>query len=85
MFDIQFFVGSYYMKQANGLNSAGNKDVLYNLPKRICKTVNPLLSAIENIEVSYEETSDTDLECQGIGKIIIASTKLISTPDEKFC
>ena len=72
VFYIHFFVGLFDMKRAKGLNSARNKHVLYNLPKTTRKTVNPLISAIENIEDSYEELSDTDLECQGIGKIIIA-------------
>ena len=49
------------------------KDALYNLPKTIPKILKPFLPAIKNLEDSFEEKSDIDLEAHGIEKIIIPS------------
>ena len=61
------------MKHIKRLNSARMKDVLQNLPKTITKFLNPLLPEIENLEDSYEEISDNDLEDQGFEKTIVPS------------
>ena len=60
MFEILENVGFYNNIPKIGLKSARRKDALYNLPKVIR---NPLLSTIENV-------SDSDLEGQGLEKII---------------
>ena len=49
------------------------KNALDILPTTTPKILNLLLPALENIEDSYEEISDNDLEGQGIEKIIIPS------------
>ena len=71
VFDIYNSVGFYDIKHTKGLNSTRIKGALYNLPKTIPNILNPPLPAIENIENSFEETADNDLEGQGIEKIII--------------
>ena len=49
--------------------AARMKDALHDLPKTIDKIRNPSLPSIENVE----DSSDLDLEGQGIAKIIIPS------------
>ena len=66
-------VGFYDMKHTKGFDSARMKDALYDLPKTIATVLNPTLPEIGNIEDSFEEISDNDLEGQGIEKIIIPS------------
>ena len=45
----------------------------YFVPKTITRILNPSLPENENIEKSYEEKSDIDLERQKIEKVIIPS------------
>ena len=68
-FDILNKVGFFNMKHTKRLSSARMKDALYNLPKTKTKIINSPLTAIEDIGDSYEETSDNDLEGQGIDNI----------------
>ena len=49
------------------------KDALNILRKTKAKVLNSFLPAIENIEGSYEETSEHDLEGQKITKFVIPS------------
>ena len=53
------------------------KDAFYILPKAITRIRNPPLPTIENIEDSYEEVSDDDLEGQGL--TIIIPSNIIDT------
>ena len=64
VYDILKNTGFYSMKHTKGLNLAGMRDALYNLPKEIAKTRNALLPAIEN--------ESDDLQGEGV-KIIIPS------------
>ena len=67
VYDILKNTGFSSMRHRKGLNSARMRDALYDVPKTIDKIRNPPLPAIENVEDS------SDLECQGIEKIIIPS------------
>ena len=58
-----------------GLKSARMEDVIKVLPNLTQKTRNPTLPTIENMENSYEEVSNDDLEGQGIEKIVIPSNR----------
>ena len=66
LYDLLKNTGFYSIKFTKGLNSAGMKDALYNLPKGIAQIRNPLVSAIENVEDS------SDLEGRGV-EIIVPS------------
>ena len=55
------------MKHTKGLNSAGRRDALYNLPEETAKIRNPPLPAIEN--------ESHNLQGEGV-KIVIPSIKI---------
>ena len=64
------------MKLTKSLNSAKEKDALYNLPKTITKILKPPLPKIENIEDFYGEgICDIELQGQGSEKVITPSNK----------
>ena len=54
--------GFHSMRRKKGLNSARMKDALYNNPKAIAKIRNSSLPAIQNVENSFEELFDDNLE-----------------------
>ena len=68
--DVRFFDLKHTTK---GVNSAKIEDVLFNLPKTIPKILNIPSAATGNIEGSFEEISDNDLESERIEKIILPS------------
>ena len=73
VFDILILVGFYDRRNTKELNSARKKNTLYIPPKTTPKILNPPLTEIEKLEEFFEETSDNDLEGQGVETIILPS------------
>ena len=71
VFDNLKSVPFYDLRQKKCINSAKLKDALFNLPKTIPKILNIPSAAIGNLEDSYEEISDNDLEGQRKEKLIL--------------